>query len=177
VLYFSNLFSHIWTKCSQLYCVWQCLEDKWKHVHVQSKTSWLRVASSVVAIFMYGRVARDVTLHGIYTKMPVAPNCDVTLNITSAQTAQSVQWLGCRRGFFSSDKMDLACYFETARVMKQKTLTAMRNTDMKFPRKQPTHLHAPPRTCNTDLTELDQLNAVGHPEARGCSCRLGSLAM
>jgi hypothetical protein len=59
--------------------------------------------------------------------------------------------------------------------MKQKTLTAMRTADIKFPRKQPTHLHAPPRTCNTDLTELDQLNAVGHPEARGCSCRLGSL--
>ena len=58
--------------------------------------------------------------------------------------------------------------------MIQKTLTAVKPSALKFPWKRPTHHHAPSRTCNTDLTELDQLNAVGQPEARGYSCRLDS---
>ena len=49
------------------------------------------MASSVVAVFVYRGVQLDVTLHGIYTKMPVDSNYDVTQNITSAPPAQSVQ--------------------------------------------------------------------------------------
>ena len=71
--------------------------------------------------------------------------------------------------------MDAARYFETEDThCHENCRYEVPQEAADTPPRTFTHLHAPARTCNTDLTELDLLDAGGHPEARGCSCRLGS---